>query len=103
MAVDYCEVTKKLVDTLCNLMEGLECDACSCEDGEGILLANGPHVVTFKTEFKPVEVYVSVSPQGVPVCSGSQTTVATHLLDDGFVLYAQVAEDSVVVRWIVKG
>ena len=37
MAVDYCEVTKKLVDTLCNLMEGLECDACSCEDGEGIL------------------------------------------------------------------
>lgn len=103
MSVDYCDLSKKVLDALCLVVHNIDCASdCGCVDHEGIMLAHGNHVVTFRTEFRPAEVYVSLSPQGVPVCSGSLSHVSTSLLEDGFVLYAQVMEDSAVVKWIVK-
>lgn len=103
MSVNYCELSKQLLASLVHVVEAVTCDQPDChEEHEGILLAHGDHVITFRTDFRPAEVFVSVSPVGgTPVCSASMSTISTSLLTDGFVLYACVAEDSAIIKWIV--
>lgn len=104
MGVNYCELSKQLLSSLVHVVESVTCDENECTfEHEGILLVHGDHVITFKTDFKPGEVYVSITPQGgTPVCSGNLSSSSTSLLEDGFVLYAHVAEDSAIIKWIVR-
>ncbi len=102
-AVNYCELSKQLLTSLVNVIESVACDSGGCCEHEGILLMHGDHAITFRTEYRPEEVYVSILPQGgMPVCSGNLSSNSTSLLEDGFVLYAHIAEDSAIVKWIVR-
>jgi hypothetical protein len=103
MSVNYCELSKQLLASLVHVVEAVTCDDDCDFDHEGVLLVHGDHVITFKTDFRPGEVYVSITPQGgTPVCSGNLSSCSTSLLEDGFVLYAHIAEDSAVVKWMVR-
>jgi hypothetical protein len=103
--IDYCDLTKKLFATLGAVLEQVDCGTYNdvlVEEGDGILLAAGDKDITFKTDFKPERVYVSVSSEGLPVCVGDRNEVSTTLLEDGFVLHASIKTDHATVRWIIK-
>lgn len=103
--IDYCDLSKKLFATLGSVLEQVDCcnhDVCLVEEGDGILLAFGDKDITFKTDFKPERVYVSLTADGLPVCVGDRNTVAVTLLEDGFILHASIRTDHATVRWIIK-
>lgn len=103
--IDYCDLTKKLFATLGAVLEQVDCSNLAevlVEEGDGILLASGDKDITFKTDFKPERVYVSVEAEGLPVCVGDRNEVSTTLLEDGFVLHASIKTDHATVRWIIK-
>lgn len=124
MELNYQIVSKKLLDTLVYVMDQIgsthhcdhackhcECHHCHCDchkhhhhdhHEDGILLTFGEHTLTLKTGFEPKEVYVAVDSEGTPVCSGSLSTFSVSKLEDGFVLYANIAEEFALVKWIVK-
>jgi hypothetical protein len=103
--IDFCQLTKNLFATLGDVIEQLPCDGCDgCgveEESEGVLLAFGDRDITFKTDFTPLRVYVSVISDGIPVCIGDVSTVGVTLLEDGFVLHAHIKTDSAIVKWII--
>jgi hypothetical protein len=84
-----------------DVIDQLPCEGCGVEENEGVLLAYGDRDITFKTDFKPARVYVSVDSDGVPVCVGDVSTVGVTMLEDGFVLHAHIRTDSAVIKWII--
>jgi hypothetical protein len=69
------------------------------DEGQAFL-PSGTHAHKILTRGKPKQVWVSeLSSEGVPVCGGNVNYYGVTLLDDGFVLYAEVASDSVNVEW----
>lgn len=102
--IDYSDLTKKLYEALGSLLVQVEkCeDVHLVEEEEGILLAYGDKDITFKTDFKPERVYVSVTAEGLPVCVGDRNSVSVTLLEDGFVLHAEIRTNHALVRWIIK-
>lgn len=101
---NHCDIAKQLNVVLGHVIDGLVCGSDFPAPHEGIHLPFGDHVITVKLDAKPQEVFVSLDAEGgMPVCGGDVSTAGVTVLDDGFVLYAHVKSDHVVVRWVVKG
>lgn len=104
MAVDFKRIADKLYIALGVTIEELNKvqDCNLVEEHEGILLAAGDKDITFKTDFKPTEVFVSVTSEGLPVCVGDRNAASVTLLDDGFILHTEIRTDHAMVKWIIK-
>ena len=103
--LDYCGLSKKLLNTLTDVLSQVECGHDNdhlIEEEEGILLAYGEKNITFKTDFKPERVYVSITCDGLAVCVGEKNTIGVTLLEDGFILHASVKTNHALVKWIIK-
>jgi hypothetical protein len=70
---------------------------------EGSIFLNaGNHAIEIKTKHKPEEVWVSIRDAGfMQVCQGDLDKVGYTVSDGGFILYADVVSDSVIIDWNV--
>jgi hypothetical protein len=88
-------------NALCQAFETM-CADCSCNETGQIILNQGNHEVVITTGVPPVTVYLSVQPDGTPVCIGSIDMVGYSLNAAGFTLYADIESNSAVVSYIIK-
>lgn len=108
MSTNHCELIDALHKSLCHAVEALgqAVKLVDCKEHhhnhEGIYLPFGEHTIQVKVDCIPREVFVSVQDECGPVCGGDISTVATSLLEDGFVLYVNVKSNEALVKWIVK-
>ncbi len=102
MVVNYCILAKKLYEALGHVISEVDCNCDCSHERQGILLPYGDHEISVKTDFKPTEVYVSITDEGLPVCSGDLSTSGVSLQVDGFVLYAHIKTNNGIVKWIVR-
>lgn len=76
---------------------------CPCCKGH-IDLVFGKHEVSLKTNCMPKKVFFSVNHScGHQVCGSDVNKVGYTLLEDGFVLYADIHSDKARVEWICFG
>lgn len=69
------------------------------DEGQAFL-PSGTHAHKFLTRGKPKQVCISeLCGKGVPVCGGNVNYYGVTLLDDGFILYAEISSDSANVEW----
>jgi hypothetical protein len=69
------------------------------EDGR-IFLSHGRYEYKFATRKRPTLVWIAEVDSGnVPVCHGSVNTFGVELLDDGFVLIADVQAENTEILW----
>jgi hypothetical protein len=71
----------------------------SVQEGE-LVAQNGHSVVEIVTKKPPLEVWVSMKSFGnLPVCHGDISKVGYTITPTGFILYLDVAENSLEVGW----
>lgn len=68
------------------------------DEGQAFL-PTGTHVHKIATRGKPTQVWTSEVSDGVPVCQGNVNFYGVTLLEDGFVLYAEINTDSTSIQW----
>lgn len=65
-----------------------------------IFLPYGIHVHKITTKSKPESVWFGeVNTTGIPVCQGSVNLYGFTLVDDGFILYADISSDTAELEW----
>lgn len=68
-----------------------------------IELNHGQHEIQIDTDFTPDRVWFSIDDSGnLPVCLGNVDKVGCCVIDEGFVLYADVASTSCKIRWFAS-
>lgn len=70
----------------------------SIQEGS-IIFHSGNDVVEVKTRKPPTELLISIDSDGMQVCNGDLDTVSYSLTADGFVLYANVTSNRLVINW----
>jgi hypothetical protein len=65
-----------------------------------VFLSYGQYEYKFVTKSKPTTIWIAESTVGnLPVCHGDVNEFGVRLLDDGFVLIADVKSDTTEVLW----
>jgi hypothetical protein len=66
-----------------------------------ILLGYGLHEVKIITKGKPCTVFLSIEDPtgGIAVCHGNVNKIGVNVLDDGFVLYADIQSNTAFIKW----
>jgi len=93
----------------CIVIKEIECN-CESEKEENmsgktnsgeILLGFGLHEITISLNGKPCMVFLSVQDpaDSMVVCHGGVNKIGFTILDDGFVLYADIQSNTSLVKW----
>lgn len=83
---------------------------CVCEEKEetmnrtssgDILLGFGLHEITISLDHKPCTVFLSVQDpaDSMAVCHGGINKIGFTILDDGFILYADIQSNTSFIKW----
>lgn len=87
------------MNTTTNPVDFLVMFLSTFENGR-VFLSHGKYEYKFETKKPPILVWVAEKEAGnLPVCNGGVNTFGVRLLDDGFVLVADVASDTTEILW----
>ena len=66
-----------------------------------ILLGYGLHEIKIVIDNKPCTVFLGIEDPtgGVAVCHGNVNKIGVRILDDGFILYADIQTNTALVKW----
>jgi hypothetical protein len=66
-----------------------------------ILLGYGQHEIKIVTNGKPCKVTLSIEDPtgGIAVCHGNVNKIGVNILNNGFVLYADIQSNTALVKW----
>lgn len=64
-------------------------------------LSFGKHDIVFHRGYQPKRVLIHVNNgEGLPVCQGELNYVSSTILDDGFILHADIRSNDAYVLWV---
>jgi hypothetical protein len=95
---------REIMNTFIRVLEGLWC-ALKCEDEGSVFLCAGQHEIKVDTCCRPEKIFLSVNEVDgccMAVCNGDINTVGSTILDDGFILYADVKTTACTVEWVIE-
>src|SRR5271154_5920888 len=66
-----------------------------------ILLGFGNHEIKIVIDQKPCTVFLTIEDPtgGIAVCQGNVNKIGVRILDDGFILYANIHSNTALVKW----
>lgn len=77
------------------------CDQTCCDEVGAVVLGYGKQELIVKTKCKPKKVFISCEGHDTPVCQGTLDTAGVQLLDDGFIIFADIRSNTCDVSWCV--
>lgn len=71
-------------------------------EGAGVTVGYGDHVITVSFTTKPKDVFVSIVDQDSGGCGqGGVSKAGVSVLEDHFLIYATVTANSALLKWVV--
>ncbi len=84
-----------------NLFRDLWCKLRGSENGYAIF-TYGKHEARVTTWCTPSKVFVSVLDSDIQVCASEISAAGVQIVDNGFILYADVKSSAACLEWIVQ-
>jgi len=93
-----------MIGFLKKLMEGTSKTKKRNSSSGDIVLGFGQHEIVIKMENTPCKVALSLRTpcDGTPVCQGDINKIGVTILENGFILYADIKTNTCCVEWVCE-